>query len=205
MSLNSIILAVEDTLSDVVSTKILRHFGIEIHVRIPNTYQGNTYLRRRAAELNRSAKGPPYVFMFTDLDSPKRCVPELIQSWVKAPLNPGFFLRVAVMEIESWVMADRGSLAAFLSIPVARIPVTPDDISDPKECLVSLASESKKKSIRDQLVPPRSAATARVGPEYNSRLSQFVRDDWNLERAAAVSPSLKRTVDRIALAKQAKN
>ena len=49
--------------------------------------------------------------MFTDLDSPQTCVPELIQSWVKAPLNPGFFLRVAVMEIESWIMADRGALA----------------------------------------------------------------------------------------------
>ena len=56
MSLNSVILAVEDTLSDAVSTKILRHFGIEIHIRIPNTYQGNTYLQRRARELNRSAK-----------------------------------------------------------------------------------------------------------------------------------------------------
>ena len=77
MSLKSIILAVEDSLSDAVSTKILQYFGIQIHVRIPNTYQGNTYLRRRAAELNRSAKGPPYVFMFTDLDSPGSCAPEL--------------------------------------------------------------------------------------------------------------------------------
>ena len=199
MSLNSVILAVEDTLSDAVSTKILRHFGIEIHVRIPNTYQGNTYLRRRAEGLNKSAKGPPYVFMFTDLDSPKSCPPDLIQSWVKAPLNPGFFLRVAVMEIESWIIADRGALAAFLSIPVGRIPSAPDDIPQPKEFLVSLARRSKKKSLRDQLVPSRRAVTARVGPEYNSRLSQFVREDWNLERAALVSPSLKRTIDRIRL------
>ena len=205
MSLNSVILAVEDALSDAVSTKILQYFGIEIHVRIPNTYQGNTYLRRRVAELNRSAKGPLYVFMFTDLDSPKRCVPELIQSWVKAPLNPGFFLRVAVMEIESWIMADRGALAAFLSIPVGRIPGTPDDIPQPEEFLVSLARGSKKKSLRDQLVPSKRAMTARVGPEYNSCLGQFVRDDWNLERAAAVSPSLKRTLDRITLAKSVKN
>ena len=205
MSLNSVILAVEDALSDAVATEILRSFDIEVHVRIPITYQGNTYLRKRAAELNRSAKGPPYVFMFTDLDSPKRCVPELIQSWVKAPLNPGFFLRVAVMEIESWVMADRGALAAFLSIPVGRIPDVPDDILAPKEFLVSLARGSKKKSLRDQLVPSKRAMTARVGPEYNSCLGQFVRDDWNLERAAAVSPSLKRTLDRITLAKSVKN
>ena len=205
MSLNSVILAVEDALSDAVATEILRSFDIEVHVRIPNTYQGDTYLRRRAAELNRSAKGPLYVFMFTDLDSPKRCVPELIQSWVKAPLNPGFFLRVAVMEVESWIMADRDALAAFLSIPVGRIPGAPDDIPQPKEFLVSLARGSKKKSLRDQLVPSKRAMTARVGPEYNSCLGQFVRDDWILERAAAVSPILKRTLARITLAKSVTN
>ena len=35
MSLNSVILAVEDSLSDAVSTKILKHFGIEIVQRNP--------------------------------------------------------------------------------------------------------------------------------------------------------------------------
>ena len=90
--------------------------------------------------------GPLYVFMFTDLDSPQTCVPELIQSWVKAPLNPGFFLRVAVMEIESWIMADRRALATFLSIPVNRIPNTPDDILQPKEFLVSLARKIERKA-----------------------------------------------------------
>jgi hypothetical protein len=201
MSLNSVILAVEDSLSDAVSTKILKHFGIEILLRIPNTYQGKSYLQRRAAELNRSAVGPLYVFMFTDLDSPQTCVPELIQSWVKAPLNPGFFLRVAVMEIESWIMADRGALAAFLSIPVNRIPSTPDNILQPKEFLVSLARKSRKKSLRDQLVPRKGAATTKVGPEYNNCIGEFVRVHWDLERAAVVSPSLKRTLNRIRSAK----
>ena len=201
MSLNSVILAVEDSLSDVVSTKILKHFGIEILLRIPNTYQGKSYLQRRAAELNRSAVGPLYVFMFTDLDPPQTCVPELIQSWVKAPLNPGFFLRVAVMEIESWIMADRGALAAFLSIPVNRIPSTPDNILQPKEFLVSLVRKSRKKSLRDQLVPRKGAATTKVGPEYNNCIGEFVRVHWDLERAAVVSPSLKRTLNRIRSAK----
>ena len=201
MSLNSVILAVEDSLSDAVSTKILKHFGIEILLRIPNTYQGKSYLQRRAAELNRSAVGPLYVFMFTDLDSPQTCVPELIQSWVKAPLNPGFFLRVAVMEIESWIMADRGALAAFLSIPVNRIPSTPDNILQPKEFLVSLARKSRKKSLRDQLVPRKGAATTKVGPEYNNCIGEFLRVHWDLERAAVVSPSLKRTLNRIRSAK----
>lgn len=197
MSLNSVILAVEDALSNVVSTKILKHFGIEIVHRIPNTYQGNSYLQRRAPELNRSAAGPPYIFMFTDLDSPQNCPPQLIQSWVKAPLNSGFFLRVAIMEVESWIMADRRAFARFLSIPVYRIPSNPDAIDNPKEFLVSLARRSNRRRLRDQLVPAQGATTAKVGPEYNSRLSEFVQAHWDLERAAIASPSLKRTLDRI--------
>ena len=197
MSLNSVILAVEDALSNAVSTKILQHFGIEILHTIPNTYQGNSYLQRRAVELNRSAKGPPYVFMLTDLDSPKNCPTNLIESWVKGPLNLGFFFRVAVMEVESWIMADRSALAKFLSIPVHRVPSNTDDIPNPKEFLVSLARRSNRRRLRDQLVPAPGAATAKVGPEYNSRFSEFVRDYWDLERAAVASPSLKRTLDRI--------
>lgn len=200
MSLNSVILAVEDALSNAVSTKILKHFGIEIVQRIPNTYQGNSYLQRRAHELNRSAAGPPYIFMFTDLDSPQNCPPQLIQSWIRAPLNSGFFLRVVVMEVESWIMADRNAVAEFLSIPVHRIPSNTDNIDNPKEFLVSLARRSNRQRLQDQLVPAPRATTAKVGPQYNSRFSEFVQTHWDLERAAVASPSLKRTLDRISSA-----
>ena len=195
MNLNSVILAVEDVLSNAVSTKILKNFGIEIVLRIG--FKGNSYLKQKAAGLNQAARGPCEVFMLTDLDSPQNCPPQLIQSWIRAPLSSGFFLRVAVMEVESWIMADRSALAGFLSIPVNRIPSNTDTIANPKEFLVSLARRSTKRRLRDQLVPAPGATTARVGPEYNSRFSEFVQTHWDLERAAVVSPSLKRTVDRI--------
>jgi hypothetical protein len=195
MNLNSVILAVEDTLSDAVSTKILENFGIEIMLRIG--FKGNSYLKQKAPSLNQTARGSYDVFMLTDLDSPQNCPPQLIQSWIRAPLDSGFFLRVAVMEVESWIMADRSALAGFLSIPVNRIPSNTDVIDNPKEFLVSLARRSNKRRLRDQLVPGPRAATARVGPEYNSRFSEFVQTHWDLERAAVASPSLKRTVDRI--------
>ena len=195
MRSNTVILAVEDALSDAVATKILENFGIKIVQRIG--YQGNSYLKDKTPGLNQTAKGHYDVFMLTDLDSPKNCPPKLIQSWVKAPLNSGFFLRIAVMEIESWIMADRGAIANFLSIPIHRIPQDTDLIPNPKEFLVSLARKSKKKSLRDELVPDPRATTAKVGPGYNARLNEFVRDHWDLERAAAGSASLKRTLDRI--------
>ena len=197
MSLNNVILAVEDRLSDAVATKILETFGIKIVKRIG--FQGKSDLERKTPEFNRAANGIT-VFMLTDLDSPRDCPPGLIRSWIKGPINPRFFFRVAVMEVESWVMADRIGFAAFLSVPSYRIPSPTDDILNPKEFLLSIARRSKKKTVREALVPAQGA-TLSVGSEYNTLLSEFVQDHWNLERAASVSPSLKRTLDRISQGK----
>ena len=193
MNLNNMILAVEDRLSDAVATKILETFSVKIVKRIG--FQGKSDLERKTPELNRAANGIT-VFMLTDLDSPRDCPPEFIRSWIKDTLNPRFFFRVAVMEVESWIMADRVGFANFLSIPLHRIPSLTDDILNPKEFLLSLARRSKKKTVREALLPARGA-TLSIGNEYNTLLSEFVRDHWDLERAASVSPSLKRTVDRI--------
>ena len=194
MILNSVILAVEDELSEAISTKILKSFGIEI--RIVLREGGNVYLRQKAPELNRSASGID-IFLLTDLDSPRDCPPGLIRAWIRGTLNPRFFFRVAVMEVESWLMADRVGFANFLSIPIHRIPSPTDNIPEPKEYLVSLARRSKKRRLRDELVPEPGAKIP-VGYGYNTRLMEFVRDYWDLERAAATSPSLRRTLDRLA-------
>ena len=193
MSITNVILAVEDELSESISTQILRHFDIEIWYTIRG--KGNVSLQQKAPELNRSANGAA-IFLLTDLDTPRECPPGLIQSWIKGPINPRFFFRVAVMEVESWVMADRAGFAAFLSIPLHRIPSPTDDILNPKEFLLSLARKSKKKAVREALVPAQGA-TLSVGNQYNTLLSEFVREHWDLERAATASPSLKRTLDRL--------
>ena len=199
MRLKQVILAVEDELSEAVSRQILKRFNIEIWDTILG--EGYTYLQQKAMEFNRSASGTA-IFMLTDLDSDQNCPPRLIQSWIKGALNPQFFFRVAVMEVESWVMADRIGFAAFLSVPWHRIPSPTDSILNPKEFLLSLARRSKKKTIREALVPAQGT-TLNVGNEYNTLLSEFVREHWNLERAATASPSLKRTLDRLAQEKNA--
>ena len=115
-----VLLAVEDILSAAVATKILKKFGFEIAKTIG--YRGNSYLRKKAKGLNQNARKPYDVFMLTDLDSPKICPIELIQCWVKDSLNSGFFLRIAVMEVESWVMADQSAFAEFLRVPIQEVP-----------------------------------------------------------------------------------
>ncbi len=150
MSATNVILAVEDELSEALSMKILRNFDINILFTILG--KGNVSLRQKAPELNRSAKGLD-IFMLTDLDSPQDCPPGLIRSWIRGPLNPRFIFRVAVMEVESWVMADRMAFSAFLSIPMHRIPSPTDNIFNAKEFLISLARKSQKRRVRQALVP----------------------------------------------------
>ena len=194
MNLNNVTLVVEDVLGEVVSTKILKHFGIDIERKV--MYEGKSYLQQKARNFNRTAHEGCGIFMLTDLDSPNMCPPNLIRSWIRGPLNPRFLFRVAVMEIESWIMADRQALSEFLSIPIHRVPRNTDNIPHPKEFLVSLARRCKQRTVREALVPARGANRV-VGPRYNALLSDFVHNQWDLERAASVSPSLKRTIDRI--------
>ncbi len=193
MKLESVILAVEDELSEAISTKILNSFAIKVMITLKDG--GNAYLREKASELNRAANKLD-IFLLTDLDSPKNCPLGLIHSWIKGPLSPRFMFRVAIMEVESWLMADRVGFANFLSIPIHRIPTVTDDIRNPKEFLVSLARLSKKRKLRDELIPQQGSRIP-IGYGYNTRLRAFVQDHWDLERAATVSTSLKRTLDRI--------
>ena len=88
----SVILAVEDMLSEVIARRILDHFGICVAQAIGHS--GFGYLKKKAEALNKTALGFP-VFMLTDLDSPNRCPVEILESWVSAPRNPGY-LRTAM-------------------------------------------------------------------------------------------------------------
>ena len=193
MSRITAILAVEDKLSEAVSIKILEDLGIGISQQLG--LKGKGYLEKKAQSLNQTAKVIP-VFMLTDLDSPSQCPPQLVQSWIKGEQNPKFFLRVAVMEVESWIMADRKGFADFLSIPIHRIPQDTDAIPQAKEFLVSLARLSKKTRLREDIVPL-PGATSKVGPRYNSSLWEFVRVRWDIQFAASASMSLKRTLERL--------
>lgn len=195
MGLNKIILVTEDLLSAAVSTKILAHFGIDIVQSV--IYEGQTYLQRKAPSFNKTAHEACGVFMLTDLDSPNLCPPRLIASWLHSARNPRFLLRVAVMEVESWVMADRRAFAEFLSIPVHRVPRNTDEILNPKEFLISLVLRSKKRRLREELVATRITRTPHPGDKYNEHLSTFVKNQWDIDRAASASPSLSRTIARL--------
>jgi hypothetical protein len=105
--------------------------------------------------------------------------------------------RVAVREVEAWLLADRASMALFLKVPLALIPRDPDGLDDPKLRLVDLARRSRQRDIRVDLVPREGSGRA-VGPAYTSRLVEFAGKMWRPDAAAAHSDSLRRCRQRIA-------
>ena len=55
---------------------------------------------------------------------------------------------------------------------------------------------SRNKRLAAELVPAQGSAVS-IGPLYNERLGQFVRECWNVDTAMAHAPSLARTFDRL--------
>jgi hypothetical protein len=185
-------LAVEDELSDFVLRRILQDFG---NFSIGMTYRrgGFGYLRSTISGWNRAARSIPFALL-TDLDE-FHCPAELITDWLPAEKHPNLLFRVAVREVESWLLADQESFSSFLGIAQRYVSIRPDDLPDPKAFLVDLAKRSRHTLVRESLVP-RKGSTAKQGPGYNGCLGWFVKKNWRPEIACLTSPSLARTMER---------
>jgi hypothetical protein len=176
--------AVEGELDEAVLRRLLTGAGATMD-RVYGK-QGKAQLRERISAYNFAARHGPWVVL---VDLGDGCAPALVREWVPEPAE-FLCLRVAVREIESWLLADRERLAEFLSVPVSRVPQRPDEVPDPKLSLVNLARGSRRREIRQGLVP-RPGSGRRVGPEYVSRLQEFVSRRWRPAEAEDNSPSLR--------------
>lgn len=191
----SLILAVEDPLAEAVSRKLLSVVRPDLTVGVVMGLRGKEYLKARARELNRTAVSLP-VFLLVDLDRPVPCPADAIINWLGGTPQGRMLFRFAVMEIESWILADRMRVAALLGIPSDRIPVDCDGIPEPKEFLVNLAKSSRYANVKQDIVPARGS-TATVGPAYNSRLATFVAQVWEPMDAVHNSGSLAKAAQRL--------
>ena len=121
------------------------------------------------------------------------CAPTLIRHELPNK-NQGFHLRIAVRMLESWLIADRHSIAAFLRIKMSTVPVDPDAERHPKRKLIEIAGRSTRRAIRDAMLPGTTGAT--VGPDYVATMSEFVSKHWQVSAARLNSPSLERACTR---------
>jgi hypothetical protein len=188
-------LAVEDDLSESVVRRLLLDTGRDYSVGTAFGRGGFGYLRNRANNWNAAAAAGTPILLLTDLDE-HACPSALIESWLDLKSHANLIFRVAVREVESWLLADRDGFANFLQIRAVQVPSQPDQLSDPKESLVNLARRSRIRALRESIVP-RQGSTAVQGPDYNRCLGSFVRNQWDRAAAAGRSPSLGRAWARL--------
>jgi hypothetical protein len=99
--------------------------------------------------------------------------------------------RLAVRELEAWLLADAEGMASFFSVEQRWIPGQPDLEPDPTVSLLGVVRRSKDGRMRRAMLPP-TGAHVMVGPLYEATIIEFGEKKWDLARACTRSPSLAR-------------
>ena len=191
---HSLIIAVEDELSGAVMGRLIAFSGRNFSINRIFNARGNTQLKAGMTKFRAASRVIPHIVL-TDMDRCP-CPPELIDNWNANQLPPQLLFRVAVREVEAWLMADRVGIAEFLHIDVSKVPQLPETEADPKRTLVNLARRSKKRRFAQEIVPE-AGSSAQRGPLYNTHFVNFVNTSWDIEQACLCAPSLARTLSRI--------
>lgn len=190
----SLVIAVEDELSGAVMSRLISFSGRNFTINRIFNARGNVRLKDGMIKFRAASRVLPHIVL-TDLDRCP-CPPELIDNWNANQLPPQLLFRIAVREVEAWLMADRAGIAEFLHIDVSKVPHAPEAEEDPKRTLINLARKSRKRRLSQEIVPEAGSA-AKIGPLYNTHFVDFVDSRWNIEQACLCAPSLDRTLSRI--------
>jgi hypothetical protein len=188
-------LAVEDSLSEYVLRKIIRRSNKRFAIGRCIGRTGFGYLKRAIYGFNHASKNGICFCVLTDLDTTE-CPPALIQRWLPDGKHPNLIFRIAVREVESWLLAHREAFAKYIGISEDLIPLKVEDIENPKQFLIGLVSRSRTRQLRSDIVP-RTGSTATIGPDYNGRLIEFVERTWDPHTAKKLSASLRSAIEAI--------
>ncbi len=183
-------LAVEGPVDAAVVERLIKHAGGQ-----PGTVYGRNgkpALLKKITGYNRAAHHAPWIVL-VDLDKDADCAPPILDKWVPAPA-PNLCFRIAVREVEAWLMADAQTLARYLSLGSGKIPAEPERLERPKDAMVDLARRSRRMDIRKDMVP-RERSGRRVGPAYTSRLIEYTQKHWQPEVASRHTESLRRAIN----------
>lgn len=181
--------AVEGALDAAVVERLLQDEGVA-EPRILKKGGKAKVLKALEGYNNAARYGLPWIVL-VDLDRDADCAPPYRSGILPDPA-PLMCLRVAVREVEAWLLADRESLARFLKIPVAKIPDRPEEEEDPKRTMVDLARRSRSSEISGGMVPKDGGGS--VGKAYTSLLEDYVAERWDPARAARRAESLRRAL-----------
>ena len=181
-------LVYEDEIHGVVLNKILpANFSIALAMKMG----GRSKIESKILGFNSACNSHPF-FVIIDLDTDV-CAPCLLPRLFPNGKHPNLIFRVAVHEVEAWLLADAEAFSRHTGISVAKIPALPDELPDPKQTLINLVRAKARKPIKDAIVP-KQGSTATIGRSYNEELSKYVQLAWRPEVARQNSPSLDRAM-----------
>ena len=125
-------------------------------------YGGSGEIRKKIKSYNYSARGMAYLVL-TDLDQGE-CAPGLIEDWLEnRRKHPNLLFRVAVHQVEAWLLASRREFAHFAKVKEHLIPEKPDDLENSKKFLIQLVNGSEDPDLRADIVPEEKARPRSVG------------------------------------------
>jgi len=144
MSLITLNLVFEDQISEFVMIKLAEKAE---KFFISNSYSegGFGYIKKNIRGFNEASKGCPF-FVLTDLDNGV-CAPALINDWLNDPPHPNLIFRVAIREVEAWLLADIEGFSKYTGISKVNFPDNPEDLPDPKAELLKLIKRCRKRDI----------------------------------------------------------
>ena len=136
---------------EMVAKKIIAIRPADFHIAGVLQRGGFGYLKAKIKSFNESAKSQAF-FVLTDLDNAP-CAPALTESWLPKPQHANLIFRVAVREVEAWLLADRTAIAGFLGVKESAVPSDVESLPYPKRALIDLARRSKIARVKSALVP----------------------------------------------------
>lgn len=174
-------------LSEFIIHRLLESF--EGKFSVVNSYNGRGfgYLKTNIKGFNEACVSTPFLVL-TDLDKAK-CPVQLVNDWLGDQRHPSLIFRVAVREVEAWLLGDAISFSTYTRTPINQIPKDPEQEEDPKLTLINLVSRYGPRALKEDIVP---IGTASIGRAYNLRLMEYIISHWNIQRAMNTCESLRR-------------
>lgn len=196
---------VEDAPSAAVAEKLVAARNAQTKEQLlfrdgfPLVTGGCDAIKKKCQSFVKMAQAGIHTFTLTDLDT-QECAGVLIRDWFALPesddvsLPDKIIFRVAVREVESWILADHVAWAKHVAIPSGNFSVHPERLSDPKQHLLNVIRKKGTKKVHREMLPTGSAS---IGPRYNEVLCRFINKKWSPKRAAKNSPSLARAIEAL--------
>lgn len=128
--------------------------------------------------------------VLVDLDQDE-CAPHLLREAIPEP-SEYLIVRIAVKEVEAWLLADCEGIARFLRVSQSRVNSQPQQLEDPKNFLLHMAAHSSKAEI-SKLAKDILAGKKNYHP-FSTLMIEYVERNWDPIRAAQRCDSLSRCI-----------